>query len=245
MHSATIINAFDAAAENYDAAATVQADIAQKLVTWAKPRCSAPQSLLDIGCGTGFVAAELYRQWPEAKITALDAAPDMLRQAQRKVPHLSVVAGDASTIDMPDKFDAMFSSMALHWMPNPLAVLQHWQKWLTPTGRIFVALPVAGSFEEWRSLCRQHHIEDGLWNLPEAEFADGLANRSEKLAIPAHYGSAQEFLHSMKDTGASTARVGYRAVSISRLRKLLTSSARPMTVTFRLVFLELQARSDP
>jgi malonyl-CoA O-methyltransferase len=86
MTTLLVARAFDKAARNYDAVASIQATVAKTLVRAAS--VSAPRSVLDIGCGTGSVLAQAAERWPEANLTGLDIAPAMLREAQRKCPIL-------------------------------------------------------------------------------------------------------------------------------------------------------------
>ena len=236
-----IIRSFDAAAARYDAAASLQARVAKKLVSWAVDEPYAPSSLLDIGSGTGFVAKELYRCWPEAKITALDASPSMLDEAKRKMPQLATIVGDASRVALTQKFDAAFSSMALHWLPHPEESLRLWQSWLNPGGKLFVAIPVEGSFSEWRALCRESGVKDGLWPLPRTYFGEDMASRWQQENVATDYANAEDFLHSIKSVGASAARKNHKPLSVSEMRRVLNASPRPMTATYRLAFLEIPA----
>src|SRR6266704_88130 len=76
--NASIVAAFDAAAQSYDALTQVQREVARALV--ARAAGANPEAILDLGAGTGHVTEYALRQWPQAKVTALDAAPAMLAQ---------------------------------------------------------------------------------------------------------------------------------------------------------------------
>jgi malonyl-CoA O-methyltransferase len=248
MFSSTIIRNFDAAAPRYDRSASAQASIAARLVGWAAESGVMPASVLDIGCGTGFVAEALHRRWPQAAISALDASPSMLEEARRKLPKLAILTGDALDMEPRQAYDAIFSSMALHWLPDARAALGRWQSWLKPEGRLFAALPVEGSFHQWRDLCRRHDAGDGLWVLPSADFADDMAARMTQEDRTIAYPSAKDFLRYMKLTGAATPRSGHRPVGAAKMRRILNDAVRPFSATYRLAFLELLARcpsSDP
>src|ERR1700689_1300299 len=109
-----IAQRFDRAADCYDRGASVQAEIAAQLVQMATRKITqTPSAVLDIGSGTGFAAAAAAKQWPQAAITAIDGAPAMLKQAQRKIPHLHVIEGDVASRNFEPSFDLILSSMAL------------------------------------------------------------------------------------------------------------------------------------
>jgi SAM-dependent methyltransferase len=124
MMSDRITRSFDAAAAGYDAAALLQRNVAEKLVR----RAGAPNaaSILDIGCGTGAVASLAAQKWPQATITGIDASPAMLQEAQKKVSGLTILQADAADLHLNRKFDLIFSSMLLHWLPRPGEVLKDW-----------------------------------------------------------------------------------------------------------------------
>jgi ubiquinone/menaquinone biosynthesis C-methylase UbiE len=52
----------------------------------ALERVDPPRRALDLGTGTGTVAFEVARRWPEAEVVGADLAPAMLAEARRKTP---------------------------------------------------------------------------------------------------------------------------------------------------------------
>lgn len=232
-----IIEHFDKAAAAYNQQASLQAQVATKLVDWAAPHLHAPQTILDIGTGTGFVAEALQKQWPQAQLTATDSAPRMLRQAEKRVPHLRTIRGDASTIEFTQKFDAIFSSMMLHWLDDPLDILKRWQNWLKPEGSLFAALLVEGSFQEWRTLCSDHNVEDGLWPMPPMDFAGEDLPLTKREAITITYPTAHDFLHRLKTTGAATPRDDHKPMPIATMRHLLRAALQPFPVTYQILYI--------
>ena len=65
----------------------------------------APSRVLDAGCGTGRVAAELARRGIE--VVGVDADPDMLARARRRAPQLEWVLADLATLDLGRRFDVV------------------------------------------------------------------------------------------------------------------------------------------
>jgi malonyl-CoA O-methyltransferase len=235
----TIFGSFDLAAEGYDRAASVQAQIALRLVQKALKRLpEPPQSILDIGCGTGFVSITAARYWPFASITAMDAAPAMLDEARRKMPTLRTIRADIADPKLEPRFDIVLSSMAMHWLREPGRALTRWQNGLMPDGQLFAALLVDGSFQEWRDHCAAYGVRDGLWEFPPADFANGLASRSELEEITVEYKSATDFLRQLKHIGAATARPGHRPLDVPVMRKILAEAEMPFSVTYRVLYIE-------
>jgi malonyl-CoA O-methyltransferase len=132
----------------------------------------------------------------------------------------------------------------LHWLPQPYEALQHWQNWLQPEARLYVALLTEGSFKEWRDLCRIAGLKDGLWPMPPANFAHDLAAHTKQEIISISYPTAGDFLHRLKSTGAATPRQGHMPFSIPMMRRLMTNAPRPFTISYEILYLELKAISD-
>lgn len=62
-----------------------------------------PARILDAGCGTGRVAAELTRR--AYRCVGVDADPDMIDVARRRDPDTSYVVQDLSRLDLVETFD--------------------------------------------------------------------------------------------------------------------------------------------
>ena len=245
MSNDSIIQKFNAAALRYNAAADAQKIIAERFVAWTSAHLVPNDKVLDLGCGTGFVSAAIMARWPKLQMWALDHSAAMLQQVHRHFPNIHTVHSDAYNYEPQQKFDAIFSSMALHWLPDPRASLQKWQGWIKPQGRLFVALPCQGSFHQWQTLCATHNIHANMWPLPDTNFAKTVANKHVLQDITMNYASAYDFLRSMKLTGAITPPQHDRPMTASVMRRILKSSARPFPVSYKIIFLEVLAKSDP
>lgn len=229
---------FDQAAGTYDKAARIQSQVAGRLIEKAAEKTLIPpRTILDIGCGTGLVAERAARWWPDAHMTLMDAAPTMLERAKIKVPNARIILRDISAPFLEPAFDLIFSSMALHWMPDPHATLNHWRKGLTPHGRLFTAILAEGSFREWRDLCVSEGLQDGFWPLPCSGFAEDIAVEIEQQLMIAQYPSVLDFLHRLKGTGAATPRSGHRPFSPASMRRLLLRAPQPFCVTYRTLYM--------
>jgi tRNA (cmo5U34)-methyltransferase len=75
----------------------------------------APIQVIDLGCGTGNVADCVLNAFPNAHVTWLDLAENMIAMAQTKLArHQNVryVVGDFNAFE--GKYDVVLSSLALH-----------------------------------------------------------------------------------------------------------------------------------
>ena len=242
-----VTDRFDAAASQYDKNAPVQSIVARRLVEWAQSRDEVTKPyrhIIDIGCGTGLVTQAIAQNWPRAAIVALDRAPDMVDEAKKKVPAIIPIVADAAHIDIrPRTFDAAFSSMMLHWLPDPASALQNWRGLLKPQGKAFTALMVQGSFNEWTDICTLHGAKPGTWQFPARDFAKGQVTGIHKETIVHEFPSAQAFIKHLKAIGAATPKRDHAPMSPKILHRILENAPRPFPVTYKVLYIESPALS--
>jgi ubiquinone/menaquinone biosynthesis C-methylase UbiE len=106
-----------------------------------------PARILDVGCGTGRLTLRLSREFAHSRVTGCDFSHGMLRQARAHSPGLALAQGDAQRLPFADDcFDAVISTEAFHWFPDPEAALAEFHRVLTARGRLLIAF-VNPSFE--------------------------------------------------------------------------------------------------
>ena len=101
--------------------------------------------VLDLGCGTGELAASI--QGRGARIWALDSDPAMVAAARGRLGDDRVLLADGHAFALPEPVDAVFSNAALHWMPRPAEVIGRVRAALRPGGRFVAELGGAGNIE--------------------------------------------------------------------------------------------------
>lgn len=111
--------AFDRASTTYDAAAVLQARVAEELLSRLEPFDFRPRVILDLGAGTGRISAELKRRYRRSLVVALDLAPGMLREAtrhRRLFRRFERVCADATCLPLESgSVDIVFSNLMLQW----------------------------------------------------------------------------------------------------------------------------------
>lgn len=144
---ARVAHAFSRAAPRYDALATAQRQIGQRL--WNALPDDA-HHVLDVGCGTGVWTQRLAERYPKARITGLDLAPGMLEQArQRYGDSIDWQHGDAAAQPFNDcSFNLAFSNLAVQWCPDIGAVMEELYRVLSPGGQAYITTLLPGTLEE-------------------------------------------------------------------------------------------------
>lgn len=104
------------------------------------------EAVLDLGCGTGTLAVALARRCRGARLTGLDADPDVLARAAVKAAEagadVELVEGLSTDLPFPDgRFDVVLSSLFFHHLAGPAKrrTLAEVARVLKPGGRLHVA----------------------------------------------------------------------------------------------------------
>ena len=103
---------FEKAAKTYDANSHVQQRIAIEMVNICKEL--NPKSILDVGCGSGFLTNLLKEQFYNANVSALDSSFEMLNQI--KLNNIQKHHAKYEDFLSEAQYDLIVSNAALHWM---------------------------------------------------------------------------------------------------------------------------------
>ena len=85
---------------------------------------SRAASVLEVGCGDGFLAARLSERVPQ--VVAVDADAPVLERAKQRFPDAPVAWRHGDILDLADElgeFDAVVSNATLHHLPDTRAAL--------------------------------------------------------------------------------------------------------------------------
>ncbi len=205
---------FSRSAETYERWAIPQKESALELVSFVKPS----GSVLDLGCGTGFVSSFL----PEGCVPlGLDISEGMLQRYASRFG--DAVMGDAESLPFKDRsFDYVLSNFSLHWTDLSKSVPE-----LIRVARLGVgiSLPVEGSLE---GLGFPFPREDEV-----LEHFEGclLESYVREVPIPFFGWDLVRFFH---HTGSSLNPRRRKVLSRRSVENLINSIERP---SFRMLFL--------
>jgi len=104
------------------------------------PHLRPGQSLLDVGCGPGTITADLALLVAPGDVVGLDAAADVVTQAQEHAADLGLAnvrfeVGDLFALGYPDaSFDVIHMHQVLQHLADPVAALVELRRVLRPDG---------------------------------------------------------------------------------------------------------------
>ncbi|MBF0282589.1 MAG: malonyl-ACP O-methyltransferase BioC [Zetaproteobacteria bacterium] len=141
---ARVTQAFSHAASHYDDYTVLQREVAARLVAHLDFTRIEPQSILDIGCGTGFLTRLLVDRFKRADVVGCDLSMEMVKYThdhhrlrmpwQGKRLHSG---GDATALPFAEgSFDLVTSSLTMQWVRDPLRMMAEMRRVLRPGGLI-------------------------------------------------------------------------------------------------------------
>lgn len=123
-----------------------------------------PKSILELGCGEGYLLSQLHQHFPSVPMLGLDNLDVALDEGHRIFPELQLMHGDIYHIAQPDKsWDLVIASEVLEHLDDPLAALKELKR--VSSRHVLLSVP----HEPWfrlGNLARGRHLSR-LGNHPE------------------------------------------------------------------------------
>lgn len=103
--------------EKYKAASLPQKEWGTSLISQLS--LQGNEAILDLGCGDGILTEQLSLLVPDGKVLGVDASIGMINTAKKLCRNnLDFIQMDINNLNFSNKFDAIFSNAALHWIKN-------------------------------------------------------------------------------------------------------------------------------
>lgn len=138
------------------------------------------QSILDLGCGTGTLTAQLSRLGKIA--VGVDSSQSMISKAKEQFADITFMVCDALSLPFYQEFDVVFSNAVFHWISDHNALLNSVYKALKPSGLLICEFGAAGNISSientFAKACRRLGYEyETKFNFPTCEdFGKSLKN---------------------------------------------------------------------
>jgi malonyl-CoA O-methyltransferase len=200
---------FERAAAAYDIFSVVQREMAERLVEQIERE---PSSILDLGCGTGYLTELLLERFPQARIDAVDFAPAMIEQARARVPDANFLTCDIEELEPePASYDLIASNATIQWLTEPERTLARLAESLSARGELQLSTFGPRTFWELDEVLSELGCERGLNLLSAQKWETLLAGagisriRTQSCEERFSYPDCAAFLRSVKSSGAGYA----------------------------------------
>jgi len=225
---------FSNQAKVYDAHAHVQKEMAKRLLEKIAVGRRI-HSILEIGCGTGYLTQVLLERFPQARITSLDIAEGMISYAEKRFAghrKLKLVCADIEVFETQERYDLIISNAAFQWLNDPHHTVKRLCNYLAEEAQLVFSTFGERTFHELHAskvlaaeqlgmnscLGGQQFHNMSTWQAFCEEA--GMKTQFDQEELVEYFPSARSFLHSVKKIGANSSR-GNTESSPSLMRKLL------------------------
>jgi trans-aconitate 2-methyltransferase len=163
--------------------------------TWAaeqldRLKLDGDEVVLDAGCGSGKITAELVRRVPRGTVYAVDAAPSMVSHTQKALgSHVIALCQDLTELGLPEPVDVVFSNATFHWIGDHDALFAALARNLKPGGRLLAQCGGRGNIDAFRRISEEVATEE-----PFAPYFAGWRK-------PWNYATAEETAVRLEDAG--------------------------------------------
>ncbi len=146
---------FSRAAESYDEAAVLQREIGERMLRRMDMVKLQPESILDLGSGTGTQTGKLLKRYPKSRVYALDFALPMLRKTAAQGRWLKrpvCLCGDMEQLPLGDaSVDMIYSNLAFQWANDLSTLFAECLRVLKPGGLLMFSTFGPDTLKELRS----------------------------------------------------------------------------------------------
>jgi malonyl-CoA O-methyltransferase len=162
---------FGRAAETYDAAAILQKQVREEMLSRLDLVKISPRTILDAGCGTGAASDALQKRFKKSQVVSLDFAHPMLQKTRKTVGSSSVlgqlktliggtqhhlVCADIEAIPLASASAGLvWSNLAIQWCNDLDMALQEFHRVLQPEGLLMFSTFGPDTLRELRMATRQ------------------------------------------------------------------------------------------
>lgn len=113
-----------------------------ELILWAlEAYFSGARSMLEIGCGTGFVLSGVERAFPQLTLAGTEVLDRGLELASKRLAGTSLYQMDARSIPFEDEFDVIGAFDVIEHIAEDTLVLEQMYRAVKPGGGVLITVP--------------------------------------------------------------------------------------------------------
>jgi len=122
-------------AETYDAVSDPQFEWGMEVLERLDLR--GDEVVVDAGCGSGRVTAELAERLSGGRVIAVDGSAAMVEKAKERLgDRADYLVSDLVELELDEPVDLIFSTATFHWIPDHEALFRRLRAALKPGGRL-------------------------------------------------------------------------------------------------------------
>jgi len=216
LDKGSVKKSFNRAAKSYNRVAILQEEVMQRLLQRLQYIRHEPQSLLDIGCGTGKAVSGLRKQYSGSNLVCMDLAYSMLLESRKAFGLLQkkrLINADMERLPFSsNSFDLLFSSLALQWANDLPATFKDLARIGRDGGLLMFATFGPATLSElrdaWLKLDQKPHVHAfiDMHDIGDMLMAAGFSQPVvDSEVIRLEYGNFRQVLDDLKGIGASNA----------------------------------------
>ena len=218
LHKRSLRDAFDRAAKQYDEVAVLQREVGERIMERLQLVRISPQTILDVGAGTGVFSQALSQRYKKSRVLALDIAPRMLQQARRRKGWFSrqgFICGDADSLPIASaSVDLIFSNFTLQWCGELDRAFAEFRRVLKPGGLLMFSTLGPDTLKElrqsWQTVDGMPHVHDfiDMHDVGDALLRAGLSDPVMDVEnFTLAYTDAMQLMRELKIIGAHNAAI--------------------------------------
>ena len=212
-----IRSTFNGAASNYDDNAFLQSEIANRLTEKLKVISIKPQTIIDLGSGTGLLSNKTAEIFPNANLICVDFAQQSLLENPQ---NLKVCANAYELPFASNSVDFIVSNLMMQWCPDLKALFNECFRVLKPEGLILFTTFGPDTLKElkrsWSAVDSSAHVNNfiDMHDIGDQMLQSGFQSPIMEMEnITLTYEKVLDLMHDLKSIGAQN--VGSRSKALT------------------------------
>ena len=161
-----------------------------ELIVWCLKRYfPAAKSLLEVGCGTGFVLSRLEKSFADLKVWGTEIYAEGLGFAKRRLTGGELFQADARALPFQDEFDVIGAFDVLEHIDEDVVVLKRFHRAVRAGGGVIITVPqhpfLWSEFDAFSKHVRRYRRQELVSKLQVAGFEVVCVGSFVSLLFPA------------------------------------------------------------